>query len=369
MVRDTGIGIPEAIQPRLFTMFSQADSSTSRRYGGSGLGLAISKRIIDRLGGRIDLESREGEGSRFWFEVPIMRMSGTLAAPVDLTAAPLSPPRRDGQPSRKTRLRILVAEDNIINQQVTLGILGSFGCRADLAQDGAEALAMVQQRDYDLVLMDYQMPVMDGLAATKAIRALAAACAKVTIIALTASAMSGDRDQCLAAGMNDYIDKPLDRARLAALLDLWADRLLPDEAPTPLPNPGHSGLAAVPKPVLVAANNGAPPPLIDRRRLDRLKADRGPIAVREQTEHFAAALRSGLGDIAAALGDLDFSTAATAAQALDDAAADLGFARLAALLADLDQGARNRRVTADLVTEAGQVGRRTAEVALLLLET
>jgi signal transduction histidine kinase/CheY-like chemotaxis protein len=326
-VKDTGIGIPEAVQPRLFTMFSQGDSSTSRRYGGSGLGLAICKRIIDRMGGIIDLESREGAGSSFWFEVPLTPapdgQSGVSgrgkAEPAPRSLPPPNPER--------SALKILVVEDNVINQQVTLGMLGSLGCQADLAKDGAEAVEMVKARDYTLVLMDYQMPVMDGITATRAIRALPGAKGRVSIIALTASAMTGDREQCLASGMDDYLDKPLDRARLVAMLDRWAARLASSPA-----------VAAEDK----SSHPDEIPPLIDKPAQARLSGEE----LRRRADTFRAALETAAGDPAALA-------------ALRGQAAELGFARLAQLLA-------SPQTTP--AAEIAAVGRRSIEATILLLD-
>ena len=327
MVKDTGIGIPLSVQPRLFTMFSQADSSTSRRYGGSGLGLAISKRIIDRMGGAIDLESREGQGSSFWFEVPLTPFA-SLSADAVQAAQPGDRPVLPIPSAERAALRILVVEDNIINQQVTLGMLNSLGCKADLAQDGAEAVEMVAKGDYSLVLMDYQMPVMDGLAATKAIRALDGPKSKVVIIALTASAMSGDREECLAAGMDDYLDKPLDRARLVESLDRWAAELA---AP-----------ARIEAPEPPAANGTDPKPLIDKKAQARLEA----AELRQRVEAFRRAI--------AVAGSDPCKLAA-----LCGVAAELGFARLAAMLAtDEDMPA----------TEIAAIAQRSIEATILILD-
>ncbi len=335
VVKDTGIGIPEAVQPRLFTMFSQADSSTSRRYGGSGLGLAISKRIIDRMGGTIDLESREGEGSSFWFEIPLTPAGAGLASPAPRPrkAAPDRPPPPAPSAARSA-LKILVVEDNVINQQVTLGMLGSLGCSADLAKDGAEAVEMVERGDYSLVLMDYQMPVMDGISATKAIRALSGPQAKVAIVALTASAMIGDREQCLAAGMDDYLDKPLDRARLVATLDRWAGRLA-----------GRPGAAAAPAAQLAVSPSADPHavlPLIDKDMQGRLESPE----LRRRVEAFRQAIEIAGGDHAKL-------------RALQGPAVELGFARLAQLLGAVETA---------VAPEIASVARRSIEATILLLD-
>jgi signal transduction histidine kinase/DNA-binding response OmpR family regulator len=333
VVKDTGIGIPEAVQPRLFTMFSQADSSTSRRYGGSGLGLAISKRIIDRMGGTIDLESREGEGSTFWFEAPLAPAGEGQKSPTPGPRAEArARPRPPAASAARSALRILVVEDNVINQQVTLGMLGSLGCHADLAKDGAEAVEMVRDGDYSLVLMDYQMPVMDGISATRAIRGLSGPQGKVAIVALTASAMIGDREQCLAAGMDDYLDKPLDRGRLVAMLDRWVARLAEAPAPVlPAPVPGES-----------PADPNAVRPLIEKDVQARLDA----AELRTRVDAFRQAI-----DIAGA--------DRQKLKALQGPAVELGFARLAELLGALETAAAG---------EIATVARRSIEATILLLD-
>lgn len=214
-VTDTGIGIsPEALS-RLFRSFTQADSSTTRKYGGTGLGLAISKRLVEMMGGSIGVESELGRGSTFWFTVDLCtveEIQPSLSATPELVDPVSLDPKRG---------RLLLAEDNPINQKVALHLLGRLGYNVDLAQNGAEAVEMVQRRKYDLVLMDCQMPVMDGFQATKAIRQLDPPLSRITIVAVTANALAGERERCLAAGMDDYVPKPVSKETLDQALARW----------------------------------------------------------------------------------------------------------------------------------------------------
>jgi signal transduction histidine kinase/ActR/RegA family two-component response regulator len=196
-VRDTGIGIPPDKVHRLFERFSQVDSSIGRRYGGTGLGLVISKHLVEAMGGDIGAESRQHQGSIFTFRLPV----SAAPAPTDLAPAQLRAVKLP------TALRILLVEDNTVNQMLAMGMLQKLGCPADLARDGEEALEKVRRVDYDLVLMDMQMPKMDGLTATRAIRAMSLR-NQPQIVALTANAMESDRQLCLSAGMNDFLAKP-----------------------------------------------------------------------------------------------------------------------------------------------------------------
>ena len=209
-VRDTGIGIAADTRDRLFKEFSQGDASINRRFGGTGLGLAISKKIVTALGGTIGVESGESAGSCFWFEIP----SQVCAAPEVSYAASGA-----GVVVRRSPLRILLVEDMVVNQMVAKGMLHASGHVVEIAADGLEALKKVQEDPYDLVLMDMQMPRMNGLDATLAIRAMGDRFASLPIIAMTANAFESDKRECFAAGMNDFISKPIDMVQFEALIE------------------------------------------------------------------------------------------------------------------------------------------------------
>ncbi len=216
-VRDTGIGIPADKLHTLFERFTQVDNSTTRRHGGSGLGLAISKWLVERMGGRIRVESALGEGSTFSFTI-----RSALPCEEELRGLVLLDKMNRIMPHPAIRaLRILVAEDNAINRKVALALLDQLGHAADVASNGREVLAALEKSRYDLVLMDLHMPIMDGLATTQAIIARWPDGARPVIIAMTADAMQGDRERCLAAGMQDYVSKPVSLESLGAVLARW----------------------------------------------------------------------------------------------------------------------------------------------------
>jgi signal transduction histidine kinase/ActR/RegA family two-component response regulator len=207
-VRDTGIGIAADRIDKLFQVFSQVDSSITRRYGGSGLGLVICKRLVEGMGGDIGAQSVRHQGSTFTFRIPVVKAEApNNPAPVLRTST--------AQPSD---MRILVVEDNQVNQVLALGMLKKLGLTADLARDGVEACDMVRQHAYELVLMDMQMPRMDGLTATRTIRGMQEI-RQPHIVALTANAMEGDRQACLEAGMNDFLPKPFKVTELQEKID------------------------------------------------------------------------------------------------------------------------------------------------------
>ncbi|WP_082542308.1 ATP-binding protein [Rhizobacter sp. Root1238] len=211
-VRDTGIGIDDAARAQLFQPFTQADGSMTRRYGGTGLGLAITRQLVTLMGGTIAVESAKGRGSTFCVRIPFAAAQG-LPAPRERPAAP------GGQGTPLAGRRVLLAEDNPVNMEVAAAMLESLNLQVDRASDGLQAIARCRERVYDAVLMDCQMPGIDGLEATRRIRAHGER--DLPIIALTANAMAGDRDECLAAGMNDYIAKPFTRDVIEHVLQRW----------------------------------------------------------------------------------------------------------------------------------------------------
>ncbi len=213
-VCDSGIGISEDALKKLFQAFTQVDASTSRRYGGTGLGLSICKRLVELMQGEIGVISEMGKGSTFWFEIPLV-----LGTEIQKRAQPTRP----SQISEDLRTsRILLAEDNAVNQKIALKMLEKMGLRGDPVGNGIEALIALDNVPYDLVLMDCQMPDMDGYEATRAIRAHKNPLVRgIPVIAMTANAMVGDRQKCLDAGMNDYVSKPISAYDLQEILETW----------------------------------------------------------------------------------------------------------------------------------------------------
>jgi CheY-like chemotaxis protein len=250
-VTDTGIGITAEQLEKLFRRFTQADSSTTRRYGGTGLGLAISKNLVELMGGEIGATSEPGKGSTFWFVLPVGNVSRTPAestppvrAPED---APTAPPVTPAA-AVHGRGRLLLAEDNVVNQRVAMHMLVKMGYSVDSANHGREAIERLEHCRYDLVLMDCQMPELDGFEATRIIRDPASSVLDhaVPVVAVTANAFAEDRERCLAAGMNDFLSKPIDRQTLSAMLDKWI-------APAGGHHLQHATSAAQPKPDPVLA--------------------------------------------------------------------------------------------------------------------
>jgi FOG: CheY-like receiver len=209
-VIDSGIGIPKQEQDRIFEAFTQADGSTTRRYGGTGLGLSISRQLVQLMGGRIWVESESGRGSKFRFTADFgLREGAGVAEVVAAGVSALSSARLD------SGLRVLLAEDNLVNQRLAVVLLEKQGCSVVVAPDGLRAVEEFRRQRFDLALMDIQMPNMGGLEATAVIRALEQISGgHLPIVALTAHAMKGDLERCLEAGMDAYITKPIQTQEL-----------------------------------------------------------------------------------------------------------------------------------------------------------
>jgi CheY-like chemotaxis protein len=230
-VSDTGIGIDPEQLSRLFEPFEQADRSTERRYGGTGLGLTICVQLVEMMHGRIGAHSKVGQGSTFWVELPLAPARAESEYTLrTLAAAAISGERDAAGLLTDSAPLVLVVEDNAVNQVLAVRMLDRCGYRADVANNGKEALVAIQQTDYAAVLMDCQMPIVDGYRATRAIRQLEPDGEHLPIVAMTAHSMASDRAKCIAAGMDDYLSKPI---RMPALTDVLA-RYIPGQ---PQPEP------------------------------------------------------------------------------------------------------------------------------------
>ncbi|MET0987173.1 MAG: ATP-binding protein, partial [Steroidobacteraceae bacterium] len=282
-VRDTGIGLSPQQCAGLFQSFSQADASTTRKYGGTGLGLAISKRLVELMGGAIRIDSEPGVGSTFTFSVRLLRgkagaSSGRLDAAVD----------RHSAVAALRGMRALVVEDNKINQQIARELLVRVGMVVTVADNGLQCLELLERQSFDAVLMDVQMPVLDGLEATRAIRERLKLTA-LPIIAMTANAMEGDRQRCLAAGMNDYLPKPIEPEALLSALAKWktphahaTQAGSGGRAEAPITMPTARADAAARAHALPATLPGL------NLRLAVKNADDDPAFLRELLQHFAS---------------------------------------------------------------------------------
>jgi signal transduction histidine kinase/ActR/RegA family two-component response regulator len=217
-VEDTGIGVPESQRKRLFTKFAQADSSISKRYGGTGLGLALAKELTRLMNGTIGYESRPAGGSVFWFEIPL-----APAPEEDQGGSPPmdAGPLRGGEGGPRAEPAVLLVEDNEVNRMIASRLLGRAGCRVEEAASGFEAIDLLKTRRYDAIFMDCFMPELDGFDTTRRIREMESGGRRVPIIALTAAAFDSDREEARAAGMDDYLTKPIDTAELNRVLARW----------------------------------------------------------------------------------------------------------------------------------------------------
>jgi signal transduction histidine kinase/CheY-like chemotaxis protein/HPt (histidine-containing phosphotransfer) domain-containing protein len=306
-VVDTGVGISQEAQARLFEEFSQADRSITRRFGGTGLGLAIAKRIVQAMGGKIGVESAPGRGSTFWFTAPFAPARAEVVAAPARVDVPVPP------------LRILLAEDNLVNQQVALGLLRRRGHTVDVVGDGGAAVDAVRARTYDVVLMDVHMPNVDGIEATREIRRLPGDKGRVPILALSATAMRSEAETALAAGMDGALAKPIDPVVLASVLARHA--------------PGGDGNASCPRPHADATAAGA----IDEPYLRQLAEAIGATKVHELIADLPEQARPHRERLVAARAGRDLPGIRSAAHALGGIAANLGLTALADVAGDVEE--------------------------------
>jgi len=301
-VTDTGIGISADALPRLFNPFTQEDSSISRRFGGTGLGLAICKKMVEAMGGQIGVESTLGSGSRFWFELPV-EISQEVISPAE--------PVRPFDPALP-QCDVLVVEDNSVNREVARRFLERLGQRVTMAADGAEGVTLARTTRFDVILMDMQMPVLDGIAATRAIRSAEIASGhRARIVAMTANASDTDRALCSEAGMDAFVAKPVTLALLSQVIRSSVDQAPPatqKDAPAPL----------------------ASHPVIDEARRAELEDAFGPDGVKELDDTFFTEMAAVLHELHSALASQDAGSADRALHSIKGAAANLGFAELAA---------------------------------------
>ena len=322
-VRDTGIGIPLDRQSALFKPFVQAESSTNRHYGGSGLGLAICQRLVEAMGGTIGVESVPGEGSVFWFELSLPRGSASEALERQLATPESIPP-----------LRVLMADDVPANRELVSAMLTRYGHRVDLAENGAEAVELASRVTYDVVLMDVQMPIMNGLEAVRRIRQFPSPVASVPILALTANVMENEQRRYLAAGMDRCLVKPI----------VWADLFaaLAAVAGGGLQASSAAGTAPVSTAVRVKTQ-----PLLDQSRIDGMASKIPPGMLWSMLARGLHGAQESCRRLQAAAGD--GARLAAEAHRLRGTAGTFGFARLAALAGTIEDRLSDGAEATDLL--------------------
>ena len=335
-IRDTGIGIAEDRREAIFNPFTQADGSTTRKYGGSGLGLAICKQLVELMGGEIGVESEQGQGSTFWFTIRLEKHAAQTCNVLKTFEIPAIHHEFSNHLSiaegTRRGARILLAEDNIINQKVAQVMLQQLGYNADLVADGQEAVQVLKLINYDLVFMDCQMPVLDGYEATRVIRDPASKVLNhaVPIVAMTANAMPGDREKCLAAGMNDYTSKPVRPEALQAVLT----RLLPEHLNAPV---------AIDKPEVRSPSVATAEPYCKAELLRRL--DRNHAIFDEIIAMTRADLPQRMTNLRLLLQQQEFETARMEVHTIKGIAANISAAPLRAAAVELEKSLRTGEQT------------------------
>ena len=310
MVVDTGIGVSPEKREHLFEPFQQADASTTRNFGGTGLGLAICHQLVAAMGGVLGLTSTPGQGSTFWFTAPLGRADGPAAGVA-------AGDERLSEPSAVRTGHLLVVEDNDINQLVAVGLLEMLGYTVDVAASGDQAVAMAAARPYDAILMDLQMPSMDGYTAARLIRSQESPDARVPIIAMTASAVEGERERCAEAGMDDFLSKPVDSNRMGTVLNRHLGR-----PPTTVAVPTRQPLASA----------------LDESRLDELTemGERAVALVNRAIGNFVSRMPSTLTEIEESLRDKEWETLRALVHRFRGSALNLGATRVAAIGSQLE---------------------------------
>jgi signal transduction histidine kinase/CheY-like chemotaxis protein len=347
-VTDTGIGIPSESQSEIFSRFSQADVATTRKYGGTGLGLAIAKHLVELMGGGIGVESRSGAGSTFWFTCRFVLYPDPL--PVVVPTGPVKP----FVSSRMDAVKVLLAEDNPINQEIGCAMLESLGCTVVLAETGTKAIEALEKEDFDLILMDCQMPEMDGYEAARIIRKIELKAAqsnpgrkRACIIALTANALMGDKEKCLAAGMDDYLAKPFTVHQIHTVMSRWLGVESETEGNKSSSSSSDQELNTD-SPVSVDEQHflsGLDLSVIDKKMIDQITALQKPgkpSILEKVVDNYLESFSSHSENLSQAVSANDIDRMLSIAHSLKSSSATLGATSLADLFREVEQLARRR---------------------------
>ncbi len=355
-VQDSGVGISLNRIDSIFESFSQADASTTRKFGGTGLGLAISKHLTELMGGRIWVESELGQGSTFYVTVPLRGHDETHESPPPRRPAIRRPAGDRELLARRLPLRILIADDNVINQKVARLLLEKLGYRSDLAANGLEVLEALQRQRYDVILMDVQMPELDGLEATRRICREWPEHRRPRIIAVTAGAMRGDREKCIEAGMDDYISKPVQAEELEIVLERVGGLAPADRTMTALPAGGRAD----------HFDEGSESLTVDLQVIQSLHRLR-PKMSQELVDNFLSTAGHRVARILQAVDRADDQTLQSIAHSLKGSSGTLGAARMAEICSDLEMRGRVRSLAKAIAASGIKAEAQTLERELQIV--